>query len=235
MDLPYKIDALEPNISRRTMEVHYEKHYKKYVSTLNKLVIGLPLKNMTIEEVILETCREENAIFQNAAQAWNHAFFWNCISPEKPTPSQSMLKIIDDQFNSLKEFNDKFLSAAIGLFGAGWVWLVKESDGSLLIEALENAGNPLTRGQVPLLVCDVWEHAYYLDYQSDRAEYLKRFLNIVNWKFVEKNFTQEPPHFISGHLTAGDLTTTKEFDRARGSHHLIGKNIYQQVAFHDSN
>ena len=152
MNLPYDFNALEPYISKKTMEVHYEKHYKKYVSTLNELTVGSRFESLTLEEVILENFKEDNAIFHNAAQAWNHSFFWNCLSPEKTQPSEVVLAEIKDQFSSLQEFKDKFSKAAASLFGSGWVWLVKKSDGELSIETLGNAGNPITQGQVPLLV-----------------------------------------------------------------------------------
>ena len=191
MKLPYDTDALEPYISKKTLEVHYGKHYKKYVSTLNELTAGSRFEGLVLEDVILETFKEDNAIFHNAAQAWNHAFLWNSMSGEKSKPSDIVLAAIKDQFDSLQEFKDKFSKAATSLFGSGWVWLVRKSDGDLSIEALGNAGTPLTQGDVPLLVCDVWEHAYYLDYQNERSKYVNKFWQVLNWNFLEKNLNIE--------------------------------------------
>lgn len=191
IELPYRTDALEPFISKRTFEFHYGKHYKKYVSNLNEFASGTRFEHLTIEDVILENFQADNAIFRNAAQAWNHAFFWNCISPEKTQPTEVAIESIEDQFGTLEEFEDQFSASANSLFGSGWVWLVREPDGDLSIEALANAGNPLTKGQVPLLVLDVWEHAYYLDYQNERSQYVKQFWRILNWKFLEKNLSSE--------------------------------------------
>ena len=189
MELPYTTDALEPFLSKETLEFHYGKHYKNYVATLNKLTKGSRLEQMALEAVILENAHQDNAIFHNAAQAWNHEFLWKSMSPEKNKPTSTILSILQSQVGSRREFEDRFLAAATDLFGSGWVWVVKESDGSVSIEALSNAGSPITRGKVPLLVCDVWEHAYYLDYQNDRFQYLKNFLQVLDWNFLELNYT----------------------------------------------
>ena len=171
----------------------------------------------SLENIILDSFDGDSAIFHNAAQAWNHTFFWNCLSPKKTEPSKVLLAAIDAQFGSLQEFKDKFLEAGLSLFGSGWVWLVKKPHGILSIEALSDAGNPLVQGLTPLLVCDVWEHAYYLDYENDRAEYLKNFGNILNWDFIGTNlFGEIAPH--REQRPSGDLTTGTEFAKARASH-----------------
>ena len=216
-ELPYAIDALEPHIFKRTMEVHYEKHYKKYVTTLNQLILGTRFENLSLENIILSSIDVEKAIFHNAAQAWNHVFYWNCMSPKKTEPSKVLIAAIEAQFGSLQEFQDKFKEAALGLFGSGWVWLVKKPLGTLSIEALENANTPLTQGQIPILVCDVWEHAYYLDYENDRSEYTKHFESTINWDFVGANLV-EGQTLPRGPRPEGDLTTGPEFERARASH-----------------
>ncbi len=217
IELPYPKDALEPHISKKTMQVHYEKHYKKYISTLNTLISGSRLDSLTLENIILETFQDDSAIFNNAAQAWNHAFFWNCMSPNKTKPSSMVLEAINQQFGSLQEFRDHFFTTATKLFGSGWVWLVKRSDGTLSIEASENADNPMTQGQIPLLVCDVWEHAYYLDHESDRAEYVKQFESVINWNFIRLNLERELPSLQRTKRPAGERTTAAEFKNARAS------------------
>ncbi len=187
IDLPYKTTALSPAVSKKTLEVHYGKHYKKYVDTLNKLVAGTPAESLTLEEIIKANFKEDNGIYHNAAQAWNHAFLWQSMSPKKSKPSAAVVAAINESFGSLQDFKTKFSEAATKLFGSGWVWVVKKTDGRLAIEAMGNAGNPLTQDEVPLIVCDVWEHAYYLDYQNQRDNYVKQFWQIFNWNFLEEN------------------------------------------------
>jgi len=187
LDLPFQTSALEPFISDRTMTVHHGKHYQKYVRTLNELTANSKMSDETLEEIIIKGDLVGKAIAQNAGQVWNHEFFWKCLLPEGPKPSKLPLEFLDEQFGSAQEFEDDFTKAALTLFGSGWVWVVRDTNGALKIEALENAGNPLTHGQVPLLVCDVWEHAYYLDYQSERGKYISQFWSVLNWKFFEEN------------------------------------------------
>lgn len=215
--LPYASDALEPHISKKTMEVHYEKHYKKYVATLNQLILGTRFDGLSLENIILDSIDGESAIFHNAAQAWNHIFYWNCMSPSKTESSSVLLAAIEAQFGSFQEFKEKFMEVALGLFGSGWVWLVKKPHGTLSIEASENANTPLTQGDVPILVCDVWEHAYYLDYENDRSEYLKHFESAINWDFVGTNLVGNPSLPREPRPT-GDLTTGTEFAKARATH-----------------
>ncbi|MBU9888292.1 MAG: superoxide dismutase [Candidatus Omnitrophica bacterium] len=181
-ELPYAMDALAPHLSQETLEYHYGKHHQTYVNNLNKLVDGKPEAMKTLEEIIKTS---KGAIFNNAAQTWNHTFYWNGLKPAGGgTPTGALLEAINPSFGSFEEFKTLFTNMALGLFGSGWVWLVKDSDGTLGVEALSNAGNPLTNGQTPLLTCDVWEHAYYVDYRNARAKYMEAFWNLVNWEFV---------------------------------------------------
>lgn len=184
-ELPFSKDALKPHISEETIEYHYGKHHKAYVDNLNKLIAGTEFENMTLEEIILKS---KGPIFNNAAQAWNHTFFWNCLSPNGGgKPSGQLLQEIEKYFGSFEEFKSQFSNAAITLFGSGWAWLAKKPDGSLEIIQASNAGNPLTEGKKPLLTIDVWEHAYYIDYRNARPKFVEAFWEIVNWDFVEKN------------------------------------------------
>ncbi len=184
-ELPYPMDALAPHLSKETLEYHYGKHHNTYVANLNKLIDGKPEGMKPLEEIIKTA---KGAIFNNAAQVWNHTFYWNSLRPNGGgTPSGAVLEAINKSFGSFEEFKTLFTNSAISLFGSGWVWLVKDSDGSLAVEPMSNAGNPLTNEQAPLLTCDVWEHAYYIDYRNARAKYVESFWNLVNWDFVEKN------------------------------------------------
>ncbi len=184
-NLPYAIDALEPMISRETLEYHYGKHHKAYVTNLNNLIQGTEFADMTLEEIIKNA---SGPIFNNAAQVWNHTFYWNCMTPNgKGKPSGILAGTIDKNFASFDTFKEKFSASAIANFGSGWTWLVKNSDASLEIVNTSNAGCPLTDDQIPLLTCDVWEHAYYIDYRNMRPDYIKSFWKLVNWDFVESN------------------------------------------------
>jgi Fe-Mn family superoxide dismutase len=186
-ELPYAMDALAPHISKETLEYHYGKHHNAYVTNLNKLTEGKPEASKTLEELIKTA---KGPIFNNAAQVWNHTFYWNCLKPNGGgLPSGKLLEAINASFGSFEEFKTLFTTMAVGLFGSGWAWLVKDSDGTLGVEAISNAGNPLTNGQTPLMTCDVWEHAYYIDYRNARAKYVETFWNLVNWDFVSKNLT----------------------------------------------
>ena len=183
-ELPYTMDALAPQISKETLEYHYGKHHQAYVTNLNKLTDGKPEANKSIEELIKSA---KGPVFNNAAQVWNHTFYWNCLKPNGGgEPTGAIADAINASFGSFEEFKTLFTSMAVGLFGSGWVWLVKDSDGTLGVEALSNAGNPLTNEQTPLLTCDVWEHAYYIDYRNTRAKYVETFWNLVNWDFVNQ-------------------------------------------------
>lgn len=184
-ELPYARGALAPNISAETLEYHYGKHHRAYVDNINKLIVGTEFEKMPLEEIVKKA---SGGIFNNAAQVWNHSFYWNCLSPKGGgQPSGALASAMAKSFGSSGEFREKFTNAAVTLFGSGWAWLVKNPDGSLAIETTGNAGNPLRDGKEPLLTCDVWEHAYYIDYRNARAKYVEAFWNLVNWRFAEQN------------------------------------------------
>ena len=183
--LPFAPDALAPLISAETIEYHYGKHHKTYVDNLNKLIPGTEFENMSLDEVIRKA---SGGIFNNAAQVWNHTFYWNCLASNAGgEPAGAVAGAIKGSFNSFGEFKEKFTNAAVTLFGSGWCWLVKNADGSLSIEAKSNAGTPVSERKTALLTCDVWEHAYYIDYRNARAKYLESFWKLVNWGFVAEN------------------------------------------------
>ncbi|CAH9019138.1 superoxide dismutase [Candidatus Nitrosacidococcus sp. I8] len=184
-DLPYLIDSLEPYLSKETLEYHYGKHHQTYVDKLNGLIAGTEFEHASLEGIITKS---SGGIFNNGAQVWNHTFYWNCLTPQgKGSPSGDLLAAINKNFGSFAEFKEKFSQTAITLFGSGWAWLVKNTNGSLEITTTANAGNPLTEGKTPLLTCDVWEHAYYVDYRNARPQYVESFWKIVNWDFVASN------------------------------------------------
>ena len=186
-ELPYAMDALSPHISAETLEFHYGKHHNAYVTNLNKLVEGTANAEKTLEEIIKSS---DGGLFNNAAQVWNHSFYWNCLSPNGGgEPTAKLADEINKAFGSFAEFKEKFSTAAATQFGSGWAWLVQKSDGSLDIVKTANAGCPLTDGVKPLLTCDVWEHAYYVDYRNARPKYVEAFWNLVNWDFANQNFS----------------------------------------------
>lgn len=181
-ELPYAMDALEPHISKQTLEFHYGKHHLGYVTKLNAAIEGTEFAGKSLEDIVKSS---SGGVFNNAAQVWNHTFYWNCLSPKGGgEPTGELLDAINRNFGSFAEFKTKFTDAAATLFGSGWAWLVKNSDGTLTIEKTSNAETPLTQGVVPLMTCDVWEHAYYLDYQNARPKYLEAFWSLVNWDFI---------------------------------------------------
>jgi len=183
--LPYSSQALEPVISSKTIEFHYGKHHMAYVNNLNNLLKGTALEKASIEEIIL---KEEGGIFNNAAQIWNHTFYWECLRAplNSNIPTGDLALAIDKNFESFDNFKQKFSHAAATLFGSGWVWLVTDGKKLDIIQE-SNAGNPLTKSLKPLLTIDVWEHAYYIDYQNRRADYINNFWSIVNWDTVNNN------------------------------------------------
>ncbi|MFZ5491032.1 MAG: superoxide dismutase [Pseudomonadota bacterium] len=184
--LPYAIDALAPHISKETLEFHHGKHHKTYVDNLNKLIPGTEFENLSLEDIVRKS---SGGIFNNAAQIWNHTFYWNGLAPNAGgKPTGALAAAIDTAFGSFDAFKEKFSQTAIGTFGSGWGWLVKNASGGLEVVSTSNAGCPLTAGQTPLLTCDVWEHAYYIDYRNARAKYVETFWNLVNWDFVARNF-----------------------------------------------
>jgi Fe-Mn family superoxide dismutase len=184
--LPYALNALEPYISKETLEYHYGKHHKAYVDKLNSLIKDTNLDHKPLEDIIKNS---EGAIFNNAAQAYNHTFYWHCLAPQGGgKPSGNLASRIDKDFGSFEHFKEKFTEVSINTFGSGWGWLVKKPDHSLAIVSTSNAHTPLTTSDIPLLTCDVWEHAYYIDHRNARPKYLEAFWNLVNWKFVAENF-----------------------------------------------
>ncbi|NLS55706.1 superoxide dismutase [Fe] [Hafnia alvei] len=183
--LPYEKNALEPHISAETLEYHYGKHHNTYVVNLNNLVKGTEFEGKSLEEIIKTST---GGIFNNAAQVWNHTFYWHCLSPKGGnTPTGAVAEAINKAFGSFDAFKEELTKSAIGNFGSGWTWLVKKADGSLAIVNTSNAATPLTSGDKPLLTVDVWEHAYYIDYRNARPKYLENFWALVNWEFVAKN------------------------------------------------
>lgn len=186
-ELSYSMDALAPHISKETLEFHYGKHHNSYVVNLNTLLQGTENESLSLEALIKKV--QEGPIFNNAAQIWNHSFYWNCLSPQGGgEPTGALADAIKKDFGSFAEFKTKFTEASVKLFGAGWAWLVKTPDGKLQITQTINAGTPLTTSNKALLTCDVWEHAYYIDYRNLRPKYLEAFWNLVNWEFASQNF-----------------------------------------------
>lgn len=184
--LPYALDALEPRISKRTLEFHYGKHHQAYVNNLNKLIQGTKFENAGLETIIKEA---EGGIYNNGAQVWNHTFYFSSLSPNGGgVPTGPLADAINESFGSFDAFKEKFSEAAATLFGSGWAWLVKNDDGKLEIVKESNAGNPLRQGKVPILTCDVWEHAYYLDYQNKRPDYIQVFWDCIDWNIVGGRF-----------------------------------------------
>lgn len=184
-ELPYSKDALAPHISAETLEYHYGKHHAGYVTKLNAAVEGTEYAEMTLENVIKKA---EGGLFNNAAQVWNHTFYWNSLSPNGGgEPTGDLSNVITEAFGSFSAFKEQFSAAAAGQFGSGWAWLVKDSSGKLKITTTANADTPVTEDVTPLLTCDVWEHAYYIDYRNARPKYIESFWNLVNWDFVEAN------------------------------------------------
>jgi Fe-Mn family superoxide dismutase len=188
--LPYALDALAPHMSRETLEFHYGKHHKKYVDTANQLIAGTDLEGLTLEDMVQ---RATGKTFNNVAQAWNHGFFWKCLSPREQQPDGELERALARAFGDVETFRKHFTQAAADLFGSGWAWLVMNDDGSLEVATTRNGDTPLTDGRLPLLTCDVWEHAYYIDYRNDRAAYLQHFWPLVNWEFVAENLGTGAP------------------------------------------
>jgi len=181
--LPYAMDALEPFISKRTLEFHYGKHHQAYVNNLNNLVPETEFEGKSLEDIIKSSA---GGVFNNGAQVWNHTFYWNCLAPNAGgVPTGTVEDAIVASFGSFDSFKDQFSKAAATLFGSGWAWLVKTPAGKLEIIQESNAGNPLKDGHTPLLTCDVWEHAYYIDKQNRRPDYISDFWNLVNWSVVK--------------------------------------------------
>ncbi|MDZ7742675.1 MAG: superoxide dismutase [Bacteroidota bacterium] len=180
--LPYAEDALEPHISKKTIEFHYGKHHQAYVNKLNGLVKDTAFADASLEEIIKNA---NGGIFNNGAQVWNHTFYWNCMSPDGGgEPGGKLLDVINKSFGSYENFREKFMDAATTLFGSGWIWLVKNAEDELEIIQTSNAANPIRDGYTPLMTCDVWEHAYYLDKQNRRPAYVDDFFKAIDWKAI---------------------------------------------------
>lgn len=182
--LPYAKNALVPHISEETINYHYGKHHQAYVTKLNGLIPGTSFEDKSLKQIIIDPA-SKGAIFNNAAQVWNHTFYWHCLSPNGGGQVQDKLaKLIDKFFGSFDKFKEEFTNTATGTFGSGWAWLVKNDNNELSIVSTSNAGNPMTDKLKPLLTCDVWEHAYYVDYRNARPKYIDAFWSLVNWQFV---------------------------------------------------
>ena len=186
--LPYELDALQPHISKETLEYHYGKHHQTYVTNLNNLTKDTAQANASLEDIIMQA---DGGLFNNAAQVWNHTFYWHCLTPNaKAKPEGDLLMAIEKSFGSFEDFKTEFSQAAITQFGSGWAWLVKDGAGNLSIMKTGNADLPMKHGKQALLTCDVWEHAYYIDYRNARPKYVESFWNLVNWDFVAENFNK---------------------------------------------
>ena len=184
--LPYAHDALAPHISKETLEFHHDKHHQTYVTNLNNLIKGTEFENDTLEAIVKKS---SGGIFNNAAQVWNHTFYWESMKPNGGgQPTGALADAINAKWGSFDKFKEEFTKTAVGTFGSGWAWLVKKTDGSLDLVSTSNAATPLTTDAKPLLTCDVWEHAYYIDYRNARPKYVEGFWKLVNWEFVGKNF-----------------------------------------------
>jgi len=187
--LPYAFDALEPSIDAQTMQIHHGKHHQAYVNNLNTIVPGTKYEKMSLEEIVKATNGQasEKKVFNNAAQVWNHSFFWHCLAPKAGgEPTGAAKAAIDKAFGNFADFKKKFGDAAAAQFGSGWVWLVKNGDGSVAIETTSNAETPFAAGKTCVLTLDVWEHAYYIDYRNARPKFIEAFWNLVNWDHVNK-------------------------------------------------
>jgi len=194
--LPYPLNALEPNISQETLKFHHGKHHRAYVDKLNELIAGTEYESLPLEDVVRGA---KGAIFNNAAQAWNHGFYWNCLAPNGgKEPQGELAEAVKKKFGKFATFQDKFSAAATGVFGSGWAWLVAEADGTVAIRTTPNAQTPLTSDAKPLLACDIWEHAYYIDYRNSRPDYLKAFWALANWNFAERNYALKPAQHRAG-------------------------------------
>ncbi len=184
--LPWLPNQLEPFMSENTLSFHYGKHHQAYINNLNSLIKDTTFEKLSLPQIILKS---SGPLFNNAAQVWNHSFFWESLAPrESYSSAMDIANQIDQDFGSFENFKEQFTKSAVSLFGSGWVWLVLNSANQLQIIPMANAGNPIVDGKIPLLVCDVWEHAYYLDYQNRRGDYIEKFWNIINWNKVEERY-----------------------------------------------
>ena len=183
--LPYAIDALAPHISQETLEYHYSKHHQTYVTNLNNLIKGTEFEELPLEEIVKKS---SGGVFNNSAQVWNHTFYWNSLTPGGKAVSGALADAINAKWGSFDKFKEEFTKSAVGNFGSSWTWLVKKADGSLDIVNTSNAATPLTTDAKALITCDLWEHAYYIDYRNVRPKYLETFFALANWEFAAANF-----------------------------------------------
>ncbi|MDD5400104.1 MAG: superoxide dismutase [Sulfurimonas sp.] len=200
--LPFAENELEPFLSAQTLQYHYGKHHAAYVNKLNELIKGTEFDKMSLSSIIRDS---EGAVFNNAAQVFNHTFYWNCLSGSKSAPSGKFLLKINNDFGSLEALKEEFIKAGTTLFGSGWVWLVREPKGQLMIKQTANAHTPLSSNLIPLFVCDVWEHAYYIDYRNLRLKYLEEFWNHINWDFATKAFEKTDNEIFIGIEPCNDI------------------------------
>jgi Fe-Mn family superoxide dismutase len=193
MDLPFDGNALEPIISKETLEYHHGKHHAAYINNLNTLIEGTQYATLDLAQIVVTA---QGGIFNNAAQVYNHNFYFMGMTNKPTTPSKQLIELLERDFGSMETFKETFLKTAAGIFGSGWLWLSVDGSGSLVLESFSNAGNPLLSGHTPLLTCDVWEHAYYIDYRNARPAYLEKWWGLVNWDFVSQNleFFSESRH-----------------------------------------
>lgn len=186
--LPYAADALEPHISAETLEYHHGRHHRKYVDKLNELIQGTGFEESSLDDIVSRA--GDGALYDNAAQVWNHTFYWHCMSPDGGgEPQGPLAEAINASFGSYEGFQQEFEEAAKGLFGSGWVWLVKTTSETLAIQATKDAENPIRHGRVVLMTCDLWEHAFYIDYRNDKGAYMSAFWSVINWDFVAERFS----------------------------------------------
>lgn len=199
-EIPYATTGLPPFLTAETMEFHYGKHHKTYIDKMNEMLPGTEFDSMNLEDIVKKS---SGPLFNNAAQAWNHTFYWLGLEKTATEPTSGPLfDAIKKDFGSMEDFKKKFSEKTIGVFGSGWGWLVQKADGKLDIVGTSNAANPMTNGDKPLLTCDVWEHAYYIDYRNARPKYLESFWKSVNWKFVEKNLATSGAPDMTVHMKA---------------------------------
>jgi len=201
-ELPFKEDDLEPFISKETIEYHYKKHHATYVNKLNELIESTRYSELSLSSIIRDS---KGAIFNNAAQVFNHSFYWNSLSIKSQVPNEKLLSKINNDFGSLELLKEEFIKAGTTLFGSGWVWLVREPNGKLMIKQTENAQTPLSSNLVPLFVCDVWEHAYYIDYRNLRPKYLEEFWEHINWDFVSDTYDKTDNEVFVGTKVCNDI------------------------------
>ena len=205
-ELPFEPDSLNPHISPETIEFHYRKHHLSYINRLNELLLRSPFRGRTLEDIIHCTQVREIAIFDNASQAWNHTFYWHGLSSGGARfPTGPLYERILRDFGTFEGFKLEFIETALSLFGSGWVWLVKNQSGRLEIVCSSNSDTPLIDHKIPILVCDLWEHAYYIDYRNAKKSYLEHFWKIVNWKFAASNFLQNTTPNMTEHMSEGSV------------------------------